>query len=54
MQNDAPIRTVVTLGARNDTQTVVTSGLEPGATVALVTEESNLFEFGGPPPGMGR
>ena len=55
MQNDTPIRTTVTLGARNDTQTIVISGLEAGATVALVAEETSLFDFeGGPPPGMRR
>lgn len=54
MHDDVPVRTVVTLGARSDTETVVTSGLEAGATVALVAEETNLFEFGGPPPGMRR
>lgn len=56
MDNGVPVRTTVTIGERNDTQTVVVSGLEAGATVALVAEESNLFNFNGPPrrPGMRR
>lgn len=44
-----PTRATITTGARSDTHTIVTSGLEEGATVALVTEARNLFEMQGPP-----
>ena len=52
-----PVRTTVTVGERNDMQTVVVSDLEAGATVALVAEETSLFDFerpSGPPPMMRR
>lgn len=48
-----PQRTNVTIGGRNESYTEVLSGLDEGATVALVTEERVLFDFqngpGGPP-----
>lgn len=57
IENAIPVRTTVTIAERNDMQTVVVSGLEAGATVALVAEETSLFDFSGqagPPPGMMR
>lgn len=39
----------ITVGERNESYTVVLSGLTPGDTVALVTEERNLMEMRGPP-----
>lgn len=54
MKDDGtPQRTPITIGQRNETYTQVTSGLEKGATVVLVTEERNLFEFSGGPPSTG-
>ncbi|MBN1259594.1 MAG: efflux RND transporter periplasmic adaptor subunit [Anaerolineae bacterium] len=41
----------VAIGERNEIFTQIISGLEEGATVALVTEERNLFELTGPPSG---
>lgn len=52
IENSVPVRQVITTGARNDTHTVILSGLDEGATVALVTETRSLFDFQGPPPGM--
>jgi HlyD family secretion protein len=43
-----PQRVEITLGARNERFTQVLSGLEAGATVALVTEERELPNFGPP------
>ncbi len=48
-----PVRTTVATGERSDTHTIVTSGLEEGATVALVTETRSLLDMQGP-PSMGR
>lgn len=42
-------RKPVETGARNETYTQVVSGLEEGETIALVSEERDLFEFQGPP-----
>lgn len=39
----------IEVGARNETWTEVTAGLEEGMSVALVTETQNLLEFQGPP-----
>lgn len=44
-----PKRTPVEIGSRNETWTEVISGLEPGMTIALVTEPQNILEFQGPP-----
>lgn len=54
MQNGTPERTRITIGERNEMYTQVTSGLEVGDTVALVTEQRNLFEFEGGPPSTGQ
>ena len=45
-----PQRTIIETGLRNDLYTQVLSGLEEGATVVLIAEERNLFDFAGPPP----
>ncbi len=42
-------RVPVTTGAWNETYTQIVSGVEPGATVALVVEERNLMDMQGPP-----
>jgi HlyD family secretion protein len=42
-------RTQIETGARNESYTQVTSGLEEGDSVALVSEERDLLEFQGPP-----
>lgn len=48
-----PQRVALTIGERNESYTQVLSGLDAGATVALVTEERiNLLEFAGPPSGQ--
>ena len=53
VQDNVPQRLPVSTGQRNETFTEITSGLKEGDTVALVTEERNLFEFSGPPsPGQ--
>ena len=44
-----PERRTITLGRYNGDFTEVLSGLEEGDTVALITEERSLFDFG--PPG---
>lgn len=53
MQNGTPEPTPITIGERNEIYTQITSGLEEGMTVVLVTEQRNLFEFGGGPPSTG-
>jgi hypothetical protein len=53
MQDGTPQRTPITIGERNEMYTQITSGLEEGATVVLVTEQRNLFEFSGGPPSTG-
>lgn len=50
IQEGQPVRREVTIGARNEQFTQILEGLEAGDVVALVTEERNLFEFGGGPP----
>ncbi|MDF1512966.1 MAG: efflux RND transporter periplasmic adaptor subunit [Anaerolineae bacterium] len=47
--NGEPQQTIIETGLRNDTYTQVLTGLEEGATVVLVAEKQNLFEFDGPP-----
>jgi len=42
-------RTIIETGLRNDTHTQILAGLEEGAVVVLISEERNLFDFGGPP-----
>lgn len=42
-------RVAVELGARGESWTEVVSGLEEGATVALITESRDLLEMQGPP-----
>jgi len=54
LDSGTPQRAILELGASNETWTEVVSGIEAGATVALVSEEFSLFEMGGPPPGMRR
>jgi RND family efflux transporter MFP subunit len=49
IEDGAPKRTPVEIGSRNETWTEVISGLEPGMTIALVTEGQNLLDFQGPP-----
>ena len=51
LEANTPVRQDITTGRRNDTHTEVHSGLQAGATVALVTEERNLFDIisEGPP-----
>ena len=44
----APVRTPIEVGARNEDQTVVISGLNEGDTVALLTEERSFFPGDGP------
>ncbi len=53
LENGVPARTPITTGERSDTHTIITGGLAEGDTVALVTEERNLFDMQGP-PSMGR
>jgi HlyD family secretion protein len=47
--NEVLLRRDITVGERNESYTVVLSGVAPGDTVALVTEERNLMEMTGPP-----
>ncbi len=49
LQNGQPVQTEVAIGMSNETYTQIIDGLEAGQTVALVTEETNLMEFSGPP-----
>ncbi len=50
LANGTPQRVNVTIGARNETYTEIVEGLEPGLSVALITEQrSSLLEFSGPP-----
>ncbi len=42
-----PVRTPVTVGGRNETETQILTGLEEGATVVLITEQRFLFPSGG-------
>ena len=49
LQNGQPVETEVSIGASNENYTQILEGLEAGQTVALVTEETNLLEFSGPP-----
>lgn len=50
-----PVRQDITVGRRNDSYTEVISGLQAGATVALLTEERNLLNIlGEGPPSRGR
>ncbi|MBN2007470.1 MAG: efflux RND transporter periplasmic adaptor subunit [Anaerolineae bacterium] len=51
-ESGIPERIPVTTGAWNETFTQIISGVEPGATVALVVEERNLLEMQGPPSGQ--
>ncbi len=48
VSNGTPERVPITIGVRNDTLTQVTSGLDQGATVALVAEPTNLLSIQGP------
>ncbi len=54
IQNGIPERVDISIGERNENYTEVITGLEPGMTVALVTETSSLFDPDrrGPPPGL--
>jgi hypothetical protein len=47
--NGLPQRAEIRFGARNESWTEITSGIEEGATVALVTESQSLLDFRGPP-----
>lgn len=47
--NTALVRRDITVSERNESYTVVLSGVAAGDTVALVTEERNLMEMTGPP-----
>lgn len=47
-----PERVSITIGARNETYTEITSSLAEGDTVVLISEQRNLFEFNGPPSGI--
>ncbi len=50
LENGAPVRRNIVIGARNETYTQILEGLEEGATVALVIEErSSLLDMSGPP-----
>jgi HlyD family secretion protein len=49
VEDGAPRRVMIETGLRNDTWTEVVSGLDAGATIALVTEPQNLLELQGPP-----
>jgi len=51
MDGGNPQRVALELGASGESWTVVVSGIEAGATVALVSEDVNLFDIAGPPPG---
>ena len=48
VSNGTPERAPITIGVRNDSLTQVTSGLDQGATVALVAEPTNLLNIQGP------
>ena len=56
LDSGEPLRKPIELGARGETWTQVLSGIDPGSTVALVSESVNLFELRGegPPPGAMR
>ena len=56
LDSGSPQRVEIELGAGNETWTQVLSGIDEGATVALVTEETNFFDMDRPGPGarMGR
>ncbi|HOT92385.1 MAG TPA: efflux RND transporter periplasmic adaptor subunit [Anaerolineae bacterium] len=49
VENGVPVRTAITTGERNDTHTIIITGLAEGDTVALVSEQRNLMEMQGPP-----
>jgi multidrug efflux pump subunit AcrA (membrane-fusion protein) len=48
MIEGSPVQTPIETGERNETQTVILSGLNEGDTVALLTEERSLIPGDGP------